>query len=166
MTSNSKENNKLQLATFGAGCFWGVEELFRNTKGVKETAVGFMGGIVEKPSYRRVCDGDTKHAEVVHLKYNSEEVGYDELLHVFFENHDPTEVNKQGPDVGEQYRSVIFFHTPEQERLAKEAKERLDTSGRFSKPIATEIVGAHEFYRAEEYHQQYLAKRNLNTCHT
>lgn len=155
----------IQLATFGAGCFWGVEETFRQLKGVKDTAVGYMGGAMENPTYENVCTDKTGHAEVVQVSYNPSEVSYEDLLKVFWENHDPTTPNRQGPDIGTQYRSVIFTHTPEQENLAKKSKEEMDTSGKFKNPIVTEIVPASTFYRAEEYHQRYLEKRGLSTCH-
>jgi len=142
--------NNLEQATFGAGCFWGVEENFRQIDGVEETAVGFMGGGVPNPSYERVCGGDTNHAEVVHLKYDPDKVSFDELLNVFWTNHDPTQVNRQGPDVGTQYRSVVFYHTPEQQTAAENSKPP---------QAATQIVPAEEFYRAEEYHQNYIAKQ-------
>lgn len=162
---NTANNNQLQLATFGAGCFWGVEEAFRQIRGVKDTAVGYMGGIMENPTYEDVCSDTTGHAEVVQVTYNPKELAYEELLKVFWENHDPTTPNRQGPDVGTQYRSVIFFHTPEQENLAKKSREEMDASGKFKNPIVTKIVPASTFYCAEEYHQRYLEKRGLSTCH-
>jgi peptide-methionine (S)-S-oxide reductase len=154
----------MEKATFGAGCFWGVEVAFRNTPGVTDAAVGYSGGHTQNPTYRDVCAGDTGHAEAVEVEYDPAKVSYDDLLEVFWENHDPTQVNRQGPDVGEQYRSVIFFHTPEQKALALASKERLEKSGRFRRPIATQIVPAAPFYRAEDYHQRYLEKRGLATC--
>lgn len=158
-------DTNLQTATFGAGCFWGVEELYRKTPGVVETAVGYMGGNLENPTYEDVCDDSTGHAEVVQVKYDPEKVSYDDLLKLFWENHNPTTANQQGPDFGSQYRSVIFYHTPEQKAAAEASKEALQGSRRYERPIVTEIVPAAPFYRAEEYHQQYLAKRGLNTCH-
>lgn len=155
---------KLKKATFGMGCFWQSEEIFRLVDGVKSTAVGFMGGTVMNPSYERVCQGDTGHAEVVHLEFDPEEVSYEGLLAHFWDGHDPTQMNRQGPDVGEQYRSVIFYHTPEQKKAAEKSKKELAESGRYKKEIVTEIAPASEFYKAEEYHQQYLAKRGLSTC--
>jgi peptide-methionine (S)-S-oxide reductase len=155
----------MEKATFGAGCFWGVEEVFREMPGVVATAVGYAGGHMDNPTYQDVCTDRTGHAEVVEVEYDPEQVGYDDLLNVFWENHDPTTLNRQGPDVGTQYRSVIFFHTPEQERLARASKERLETSGKFKRPIVTEIVPSAPFFRAEEYHQQYLAKRGMRHCH-
>jgi len=160
-----KEKDNLQQATFGMGCFWHPEELFRGVKGVKETIVGFMGGEAEDPSYEDVSTKETGHAEVVHFMYDPNEVSYDELLDIFWKNHNPTTMNKQGPDVGSQYRSVIFFYTPEQESLAKKSKEELEKSGTWKDPIVTEIISAPTFYKAEEYHQRYLQKRGLKTCH-
>jgi peptide-methionine (S)-S-oxide reductase len=152
-------------ATFGAGCFWGVEAAFRQLMGVTDTAVGYSGGTFKDPTYKDVCSGRTGHAEVVHVEYDPSQVSYEQLLDVFWENHDPTQVNRQGPDVGTQYRSVIFFYTPEQEAAARASKERLQSSGRYRRPIATEILPAGEFHRAEEYHQRYLEKRGLAHCH-
>jgi peptide-methionine (S)-S-oxide reductase len=152
-------------ATFGAGCFWGVEAAFRQAKGVTDAAVGYAGGTLKDPTYKDVCSDRTGHAEVVQVEYDPAQVSYDELLNVFWENHDPTQLNRQGPDVGTQYRSVIFFHTPEQEAAAHAAKERLQSGGRYRRPVVTEILPAPEFYRAEEYHQQYLEKRGLAQCH-
>ena len=157
-------NNQTQKATFGAGCFWGVEVAFRQTKGVVRTTVGYLGGTMKNPTYRDVCTGHTGHAEVVEVEYDPSQVSYEELLNLFWENHDPTQLNRQGPDVGAQYRSAIFFHTPEQEAAARASKERLQNSGKYRRPIATEITPAAEFYRAEEYHQQYLEKRGLAHC--
>ena len=148
-------------ATFGAGCFWHVEKAFREMKGVQSTAVGFMGGRVSNPSYEQVCTGKTGHAEVVQVAYDPDEVSYEELLALFWKIHDPTTLNRQGPDIGEQYRSVVFFHTSEQEKTARRSKEKLTGTGR---PIVTQIVPAYSFWRAEEYHQQYLRKQGLKTC--
>ena len=155
----------MEKATFGAGCFWGVEAAFRQIKGVKSTAVGYMGGKLNDPTYEDVCTDRTGHAEVVQVDFDPAEVSYQELLRVFWDNHDPTTLNRQGPDVGTQYRSVIFFHTPEQEAAAKASKEAEAKSGRYKRPIVTQIVPATEFWRAEEYHQQYLEKRGLAHCH-
>jgi peptide-methionine (S)-S-oxide reductase len=155
----------MEKATFGAGCFWGVEAAFMEVPGVVETAVGFMGGRTASPSYKQVCYEDTGHAEVVHLTYDPAKVKYDQLLEVFWSNHDPTQLNRQGPDVGDQYRSAIFFHTPEQEAAARASKEWLEKSGRFRRSIATQIVPATEFYRAEDYHQKYFQKRGISACH-
>ena len=155
----------MEKATFGAGCFWGVEAAFRQIKGVKTTAVGYMGGKLKDPTYQDVCTDRTGHAEVVQVEFDPSEVSYEELLRVFWENHDPTTLNRQGPDTGTQYRSVIFYHTPEQEASAKASKESLGKSGRYKRPIVTEIIPAPEFWRAEDYHQQYLEKRGLAHCH-
>ena len=154
----------MEKATFAAGCFWGVEETFRQVPGVVDTAVGFMGGMTESPSYREVCGGRTGHAEVVHLDFDPAKVSYDALLDVFWGCHDPTTKDRQGPDVGSQYRSAIFYHTPAQEASARASKARLDAEGRFRRPIVTEVVAAGPFWRAEEYHQQYLEKRGAASC--
>lgn len=154
----------IEKATFGAGCFWGVEAAFRQIEGVQATAVGYAGGSKVDPTYQDVCTDRTGHAEVVEVEYDPARVPYERLLDVFWENHDPTTLNRQGPDRGSQYRSAIFFHTPEQERAARASKEALEQSGRWSKPIVTEITSAATFYRAEDYHQQYLEKRGLATC--
>lgn len=155
----------MALATFGAGCFWGVEAAFRQVKGVKSTRVGYMGGTLENPTYRDVCGHQTGHAEVVEVSYDPEQVNYDDLLRVFWENHNPTQLNRQGPDVGTQYRSAIFFHDAEQEAAARASKEELARSGRFTRPIVTEVTPAPTFYEAEDYHQHYLEKRGLASCH-
>jgi peptide-methionine (S)-S-oxide reductase len=155
----------IEKATFAAGCFWGVEAEFRKTKGVKSTQVGYTGGKTRNPTYKEVCSDLTGHAEAVEVEFDPSEVSYEELLRVFWENHDPTQRNRQGPDIGSQYRSAIFTHSPVQEAAARASKEALEQSGRYSRPIATEIVPAVEFYRAEEYHQQYLEKRGLAHCH-
>ncbi len=155
----------MQTATFGAGCFWGVEAAFRQISGVKETAVGYMGGVMKNPTYRDVCTDRTGHAEVVQVRFDPQQVSYDALLKVFWENHDPTTPNRQGPDVGTQYRSVIFVHSPEQQAQAEASKAQQEQSGKFKRPIVTAIVPAPEFYRAEDYHQQYLEKRGLSQCH-
>src|SRR5207248_4277578 len=147
------------------GCFWGVEAAFRQVKGVVSTAVGYSGGTTANPTYKEVCSDRTGHAEVVQVEYDPSQVSYKELLNVFWENHDPTQMNRQGPDLGTQYRSAIFFYTPEQEAAARASKEALEHSGRYRRPIVTEITPAPEFYRAEDYHQQYLEKRGLATCH-
>ncbi len=155
----------MELATFGAGCFWGVEVAFRQVPGVKDAIVGYLGGTLANPTYKDVCTGKTGHAEVVQVQYDPSQVTYDRLLEVFWENHDPTTLNRQGPDVGTQYRSAIFFHTPEQERAAKESKARLEASGKLRRPVVTEITPASTFYPAEDYHQRYLEKRGLASCH-
>ncbi|HJT82554.1 MAG TPA: peptide-methionine (S)-S-oxide reductase MsrA [Chthoniobacterales bacterium] len=153
-----------EKATFGAGCFWGVEETFRNLKGVTSTAVGYAGGTKENPSYEDVCSDRTGHVEVVEMDFDPAEISYEQLLEVFWSNHNPTTLNRQGPDVGTQYRSVVFYHSPEQKAAAEAAKERLQNSGRFSKPVVTAIEPASKFWRAEEYHQQYLKKRGQTHC--
>jgi peptide-methionine (S)-S-oxide reductase len=152
-------------ATFGAGCFWGVEEEFRKVPGVLATAVGYSGGKTENPTYEEVCSDETGHAEVVEVEYDPSKVSYDRLLDVFWNGHDPTQRNRQGPDVGTQYRSAIFFHTPDQEAAARASRERLEKSGRFPRPIVTEITPAGPFWRAEEYHQKYFEKRGGGSCH-
>lgn len=154
-----------EKATFGAGCFWGVESTFREVHGVVDAAVGYEGGHTANPTYKDVCTDMTGHAEVVEVEFDPTKVSYETLLETFWTNHDPTQVNRQGPDFGTQYRTVIFYHTPEQEQTARRSKEALEKSGRFSRPIATQIVPAQTFYRAEEYHQQYLAKRGVRHCH-
>ncbi|SCX53512.1 peptide-methionine (S)-S-oxide reductase MsrA [Nitrosospira sp. Nsp1] len=155
-----------EKAIFGAGCFWGVESVFRAVKGVDEVISGYAGGHVKNPAYRDVCSGETGHAEVVQVAYDPSQVGYDELLDAFWNCHNPTTPNRQGPDVGTQYRSVIFFYTPGQEIVAKASREKLQQSGRWREPIVTEILPASEFYPAEEYHQHYFEKRGVRGhCH-
>lgn len=154
----------MDRATFGAGCFWGVEITFANVDGVTATAVGYSGGAAKDPTYSDVCTGTTGHAEVVELEFDPSVVTYDRLLDIFWENHDPTTANRQGPDVGSQYRSAIFFHTPKQETAALASKAALEASGRHRQPVVTEIELASTFYRAEDYHQRYLEKRGLATC--
>ncbi|MSV26333.1 MAG: peptide-methionine (S)-S-oxide reductase [Nitrosarchaeum sp.] len=149
-------------ATFGAGCFWHVEDLLRKTKGVKSTQVGYIGGKLADPTYDEVCTDKTGHAEAVQVEYDPNEISYDELLQVFWNNHDPTTLNRQGPDVGNQYRSAIFFHNDEQKNIAQKSKFDLDQSGKFQKQIVTEIVPAPEFYKAEEYHQKYFQKHGMS----
>jgi peptide-methionine (S)-S-oxide reductase len=152
-------------ATFAAGCFWGVEETFRQTPGVSSTRVGYTGGRTANPTYKEVCTDRTGHAEAVEVEYDPEKVQYADLMKIFWENHDPTTRNRQGPDVGSQYRSAIYYHSPEQKTEAEASKQELERSGRLRRPIVTEIVPATEFYEAEDYHQQYLAKRGLSHCH-
>lgn len=155
----------MALATFAAGCFWGVEATFRQLPGVKSTRVGYIGGTTANPTYEQVCTGRTNHAEGVEVEYDPEKISFEKLLDVFYENHDPTQVNRQGPDVGTQYRSAVFYHSPEQQAAAEKAQQERENSGRYRKPIATQIVPAVEFYPAEDYHQQYLEKRGLSSCH-
>lgn len=155
----------MAIATFGAGCFWGVEEIFRTTDGVLETSVGYSGGTTENPSYEEVCTSATGHAEVVQVQYDPEKVGYERLLDLFFENHNPTQLNRQGPDVGTQYRSAIFYSDEEQKELAERKKAELDASGRFRQPIVTVIEPATAYWPAEDYHQKYLLKRGMTSCH-
>src|SRR6185503_3968478 len=152
-------------ATFAAGCFWGVEATFRHISGVTATRVGYIGGEMKNPTYKDVCTDTTGHAEAVEVDYDPAKVSYQDLLNVFWENHDPTQVNRQGPDVGTQYRTVVFYHSDEQKQVAEQAKRELSEAGLFRKPIATEITPAQDFWRAEEYHQQYLEKRGLASCH-
>jgi peptide-methionine (S)-S-oxide reductase len=159
------EERDMTKATFGAGCFWGVEEEFRKVPGVRDTAVGYSGGALANPTYEDVCTDATGHAEVVEVDYDPEKTSYETLLDVFWNGHNPTQLNRQGPDVGTQYRSVIFFHTPEQEAAARASKERLAQSGRFARPIVTEISPAQPFWRAEDYHQRYFEKRGGGSCH-
>jgi len=156
---------KTELATFGAGCFWGVEETFRKLPGVTETAVGYMGGKTENPTYKQVCVGTTGHAEVLQITYDAEKIPYEDLLKTFWEIHNPTTIHQQGPDIGSQYRSVIFYHTPEQKELAEASKNKLSHSGKYDRNIVTEIVPAEPFYRAEEYHQRYFEKQGGGVCH-
>jgi peptide-methionine (S)-S-oxide reductase len=152
-------------AMFGAGCFWGVEETFRKVPGVQDAAAGYSGGNLDNPTYEDVCTDRTGHAEVVEVDYDPAAVSYEKLLDVFWNGHNPTQLNRQGPDVGAQYRSVIFYYTPEQEAAARASKQALEKSGRFARPIVTEISPAQKFWRAEDYHQRYLEKRGLGSCH-
>lgn len=156
------ENSK---ATFGAGCFWGVEERFRKLKGVKSTTVGYSGGDFPNPTYKDVCSGETGHAEVVQIEFNPSIITYEELLDVFWKIHNPTSLNRQGFDIGTQYRSVIFYHSPEQRQKALKSKKELENSGKYKKPIVTKIEPVKEFYRAEEYHQKYVQKRSKSLFH-
>jgi peptide-methionine (S)-S-oxide reductase len=155
----------MERAMFGAGCFWGVEAAFQGTEGVVSTAVGYSGGTVENPTYKQVCSDKTGHAEVVEVVYDPDQVSYKELLGVFWSIHDPTTLNRQGPDIGSQYRSAIFYFSEEQEKTAIASKEDQENSGRYRRPIVTEIAPAGPFYRAEEYHQNYLEKRGFGACH-
>lgn len=153
----------LEKATFGAGCFWGVEAAFRKVDGVVDTAVGYSGGHTPNPTYEDVCSHTTGHAEVVQVTFDPARVSYEELLEVFWRIHDPTQVNRQGPDIGDQYRSVIFYHSGEQRRIAEESRAALEASGRLSRPVATKIEPAQTFWRAEEYHQRYYEKRGITS---
>ncbi|MEA5509514.1 peptide-methionine (S)-S-oxide reductase MsrA [Crocosphaera sp. UHCC 0190] len=150
----------MEKATFGAGCFWGVERFFSRVKGVISTSVGYMGGHFPNPSYLDVCARITGHVEVVQVQYDPEEISYEKLLEMFWEIHDPTSLNRQGPDRGEQYRSVIFYHTSEQEKAARQSKLKLQISGKYDKDIVTEIFPASDYYLADDYHQQYFAKKH------
>ena len=164
-STRAKMKDMTEKATFGAGCFWGVEATFREMPGVVDAAVGYEGGQMLNPTYEDVCTDRTGHAEVVEVEYDPVKISYEKLLDVFWNAHDPTQVNRQGPDHGTQYRTAIFYHTPEQEQIARASKAKLDQSGKFKRPIATQIEPAQTFYRAEEYHQQYLAKRGVRHCH-
>jgi len=157
-------NRPLETASFGAGCFWGVEARFREVSGVAEATVGYMGGHLQQPSYAAVCTGSTGHAEVVQLRFDPGQVNYQTLLDLFFDLHNPTTLNRQGPDVGSQYRSVIFFHTPAQAQLARQAIADAGQSQRWSQPVVTVLEPAVEFWPAEEYHQRYLEKNGLGSC--
>ena len=152
-------------ATFGAGCFWGVEATFREVPGVIDASVGYEGGSLPNPKYEDVCTDETGHAEVVEVKYDPAKVSYDRLLEVFWESHDPTTLNRQGPDEGTQYRSVIFYHDDEQKKIAEASKRARNASGLHDRPIVTSLEPASKFWRAEEYHQRYLAKRGQRSCH-
>jgi peptide-methionine (S)-S-oxide reductase len=158
-------NHMQEIATFGAGCFWGIEAAFRRVPGVLDAAVGYSGGRKENPSYQDVCTDTTGHAEVVQVTFDPAKLSYEQLLDVFWTIHDPTQVNRQGPDYGKQYRTAIFFHSPEQEAAAKKSKQALEASGKLRRPVATEITPAAPFWRAEEYHQRYLEKRGAASCH-
>jgi peptide-methionine (S)-S-oxide reductase len=159
------QEHEMATATFAAGCFWGVEEAFRRTPGVTETAVGYMGGRLESPTYQAVCTDRTGHAEVVQVQFDPDQVSYDQLLELFWRIHDPTTLNRQGPDVGTQYRSAVFYHDESQQAAAEAMKARLDSSGSFRRPIVTEITPAATFWRAEEYHQHYVVKHGGSSCH-
>jgi peptide-methionine (S)-S-oxide reductase len=154
-----------ELATFGAGCFWGVEIAFRQIPGVLDALAGYSGGTMPNPTYEDVCSDRTGHAEVVQVTFDPSRVSYDRLLDVFFTSHDPTQLNRQGPDVGRQYRSAIFYHSEAQREAAEAAKRKWEASGRWRRPVVTEISPAGPFWKAEEYHQRYLEKRGLASCH-
>ncbi len=160
----AKKAGKTEAASFAAGCFWGVEEEFRCVKGVVETEVGYMGGTTKNPTYDEVCTGRTGHAETVHLKFDPKEISYEKLLEIFWNLHDPTQLNRQGPDIGGNYRSIIFYYSPQQKKLATESKEKLAKSGKYRNDIVTEIVPATNFWRAEEYHQKYEMKTGKKVC--
>jgi len=149
-------------ATFGAGCFWHVEDLLNKTKGVKSTAVGYIGGKLQNPTYEEVCTDKTGHAEAVEVEYDPDEISFEDLLNVFWTNHNPTTLNRQGPDVGIQYRSAVFYHDEAQKEIAEKSKQELDQSGKFDNPVVTEIVPAPTFYKAEEYHQKYFKKHGFS----
>ncbi len=159
-----KKDEKLETATFGAGCFWQIEEMFHHVDGVQETAVGYMGGTVDNPDDEIIYGGHTGHAEVVQIMYDPIEVSYEKLLQVFWDIHNPTSLNRQGWDVGDQYRSVIFYHGQKQKELAEKSKGDIGKSGRWKNPIVTQIQPAQKFWKAEEYHQKYLHKRGLTSC--
>jgi peptide-methionine (S)-S-oxide reductase len=162
----SQSDQQYPTATFAGGCFWGTEHVFQQVPGVKSTAVGFMGGRVDNPTYKQICYTDTNHAEVVQLVYDPQKISYEKLVKVFFKTHDPTTLNRQGPDVGTQYRSAIFYHDEQQKQIAEKEKTAFDTSGEFRKPIVTEIIEAKEFWKAENYHQDYFKKNpNHPACH-
>jgi peptide-methionine (S)-S-oxide reductase len=154
----------IEKATFGAGCFWGVEELFRNTKGVSSATSGYAGGTTKNPTYEDICSHATGHAEVVEVEFDPAQITYEQLLDIFWGNHDPTTRDRQGPDIGSQYRSVVFYHSPEQKVAADAKKSELEQSGRFRRPIVTQVEAASPFYRAEEYHQRYLEKHGRSHC--
>lgn len=153
---STQENKNTALATFGAGCFWCVEAVFQDLKGVSSVVSGYTGGHVENPSYKQVCSGSTGHAEVAQITYDPDVISFEELLEVFWKTHDPTTLNRQGADVGSQYRSAVFYHNEEQRQLAEEYKQKLNASGAFNDPIVTEIVPIQKFYPAEDYHQNYF----------
>lgn len=157
-------NHTTEIALLGAGCFWGVQALFDSTPGVKETTVGYSGGHTTEPTYEAVCTGNTGHAEVIQIIYDPMTISFKTLLTLFFEHHDPTTLNRQGPDIGTQYRSAIFYHSPQQKKLAEKCINELNKSKKFNAPIVTEIAPAQTFYPAEGYHQHYLAKRNRQSC--
>ncbi len=161
---NKSTDIKVDTAAFGAGCFWGVEETFRQVKGVLNTTVGYMGGTTQNPTYQDVCTDGTGHAETVQVEYNPDEVTYDDLLKIFWENHNPTTLNRQGPDIGTQYRSVVFYYSDEQKAAAEKSKDDLQKSGKYQRDIVTQVVLASTFWRAEEYHQKYLEKHGLSHC--
>jgi len=157
--------NRTELATFGAGCFWGVEEEFRKLYGVISTKVGYLGGNKDNPSYEEICSDETGHAEVVEVTFDCEKINYEQLLNLFWNIHNPTQLNRQGVDIGTQYRSAIFYHSEEQKEIAVLSKNKLEKINKYSRPIVTEISQVKTFWEAEDYHQQYLTKRGLTSCH-
>ncbi|MDE3074336.1 MAG: peptide-methionine (S)-S-oxide reductase MsrA [Chloroflexota bacterium] len=159
-----QSHDRADVALFAGGCFWGVEDVFRHVKGVIKTSVGYSGGQAAQPSYKQVCSGTTGHAETVRVEFDPAQASYRQLLDAFWENHDPTTPNRQGLDVGTQYRSAIFYLNDQQKREAEESKARLAASGRYGRPIVTEITPASEFWMAEDYHQQYFEKRGISHC--
>ncbi len=163
--NSMSDSPRLETATFAAGCFWGVEESFRNLPGVLRTEVGYAGGTLANPSYKDVCNGRTGHAEVVQLDFDPTVISYEALLAHFFEMHDPTQVDRQGPDYGDQYRTAVFYHSDSQRQAAAERIALSNASGRFPRPIATKLESADQYWSAEEYHQKYLLKRGLGSCH-
>jgi peptide-methionine (S)-S-oxide reductase len=164
-SKQSEQSSRYEKATFAAGCFWGVEAAFAKVPGVVSTQVGYTGGHTENPTYKEVCTDRTGHAEAVEVTYDPAKISYEQLLDIFWSIHDPTTLNRQGPDVGTQYRSAIFYHNKDQQRAAEASKHKLEKSGRFDKPIVTEISPASKFYRAEEYHQRYFEKHGISACH-
>lgn len=168
MASNASNdptsNSPTEIAMFGAGCFWGVQSKFDKMPGVIETAVGYAGGSVPNPTYKQVCTDETGHAEVVHITFDPTKISYQQLVDAFFTLHDPTQLNRQGPDYGSQYRTVIFYYSPAQQTTAQETIQRLGAAKKFARPIVTQVVPAAEFWRGEEYHQKYLKKRGLDDC--
>jgi peptide-methionine (S)-S-oxide reductase len=154
----------IEMATFGAGCFWGVEAAFRKLPGIIDVKVGYMGGHVDNPTYEQVCTNTTGHAEVAQVSFDSDKITYEELLAVFWDIHDPTQLNRQGPDVGSQYRSVIFYHSDEQKRIAEESKQKVGNAGKVSREIVTGIIAASDFWPAEDYHQRYFEKHGMTGC--
>lgn len=164
-SQNDITETPYQKATFAAGCFWGVEATFMQLDGVKSTMVGYCGGNYSNPTYKDVCSGNTGYAEAVEVVYDPQKISYNKLLEVFWTNHNPTTPNRQGPDFGTQYRSVIFYHSEEQKKIAEESKAELEKNGKYKNKIVTQIVPAKTFFKAEEYHQQYLKKKGLLQCH-
>lgn len=160
-----ERNENMELATFGAGCFWGVEATFRRLPGVTATMVGYTGGELAQPTYQQVCTDRTGHAEAVQIEFDPQQISYEKLLDVFFANHDPTQLNRQGPDFGSQYRSAVFYHNDAQRQSAESTIARFEQSSRIGRPIVTQVIPASPFWKAEDYHQQYLEKRGLDNCH-